>query len=71
MRKCKSKSLTKICEALLIRNSGVLAYRGFLKKGSIRPQSNMFSGKIYFSGSQKEGLHFESGRDFMNFVSVD
>ena len=23
MRKCKSKSLTKICEALLIRNSGV------------------------------------------------
>ena len=69
MRKCKSKSLTKICEALLIRNSGVP--RIFEKREGIRPQSNMFSGKIYFSGSQKEGLYFESVRDFMNFVSVD
>ena len=68
MRKCKSKSLTKICEALLIRNSGVPR---IFENGGIRPQSNMLSGKTYLSASQKESLHFESVPDFMNFVSVD
>ena len=48
MRKCKSKSLTKICKALLIRNCVVS--RNF-ENGDIQPQSNMLSGKIYLSGS--------------------
>ena len=69
MRKCKSNSHINIPEALLIRNSGVP--RIFEREGRIRPQLNMFSGKIYLIGSQKKGLHFESVPDFIIFVSVD